>query len=551
MAPPEVVQASVRRGPWHRAMPYALGLGVAGIYLLLAWRTELPGIDDGLVFYHVAGRLLDGNGLTLPYIWTYLPPPSTLTPPAFGYWMPGATYLAVVGMGVLGRSALAALAPWALLVGALAATTFGLARALTGDDWLATLAALVVPACPRIVELGTQTDSTIPCAALGAAALICANGSLGAKRLPAALRSLLAGGLAGLAYLCRGDGLLILAVVLGLAAWRARAAAGSRETRTRLQRTWATVAGGPLPALLGFVGLALPWLIRTRAVFGQFTPPGAAKGIWVVTFEDIHSLGKTIGPRAYLAHLSEGVGAALRDKVLATALSLEVVLTGAGALWPLAIVGAGASARSPEDRFVTWLAPLYLAVLVAFYGLLATEIGRMGSLVRSSLVTLPFLAAAAARGVQALEGRLTLRKLARLRGAGSLALMTAVLVCAVPGLNEAVRVACERDLDTAWIADAIQPSAAHPVVVMSRKPWQVYEQTGFAALQIPNDDLETVFRAAITYGASHLHLRNGTDREALAAIYDGSQADDRLELIAVRGAQRLYRLALVEPQETG
>lgn len=85
-------------------------------------------------------------------------------------------------------------------------------------------------------------------------------------------------------------------------------------------------------------------------------------------------------------------------------------------------------------------------------------------------------------------------------------------------------------------------------VIMTRHPWEVYVSTRCKAIQLPNDDLETIFAVAKKYHAKYLVLP--APRQALEQIYRGTQTDDRLTLVATLPDSqmfvKLYRINLPE-----
>ncbi len=73
---------------------------------------------------------------------------------------------------------------------------------------------------------------------------------------------------------------------------------------------------------------------------------------------------------------------------------------------------------------------------------------------------------------------------------------------------------------------------------MTRNPWEVHYSTGHKAIQIPNEDMDTIYQVAERYGANYLLLRlPGGDqppssRKALESLYYGEQLDERFEFIS-------------------
>jgi hypothetical protein len=80
------------------------------------------------------------------------------------------------------------------------------------------------------------------------------------------------------------------------------------------------------------------------------------------------------------------------------------------------------------------------------------------------------------------------------------------------------------------------------IVIMTRNPWQVNYSTKYMAIQIPNEDLETIYSVALKYGADYLLLP--APREALVEIYNDTRSDERFVFIAkVPGSDlKLYKI---------
>jgi len=82
------------------------------------------------------------------------------------------------------------------------------------------------------------------------------------------------------------------------------------------------------------------------------------------------------------------------------------------------------------------------------------------------------------------------------------------------------------------------------IVIMTRHPWEVYYSTRYKAIQIPNEDLDTIFKVAQKYRANYLLLP--APRKALEGLYRGTQSDERFEIIAAipDSDMQLFRIKL-------
>jgi hypothetical protein len=86
---------------------------------------------------------------------------------------------------------------------------------------------------------------------------------------------------------------------------------------------------------------------------------------------------------------------------------------------------------------------------------------------------------------------------------------------------------------------------ARDVVVMARDVWDLHEGTGFQAVMIPNNDLETIIAVASHYGADYMLLP--APRPALDDIYHMTTPDPRIIFVSdvPETDWRLFRLELV------
>lgn len=487
-------------------------------------QLRLPDSTDGLVYHHAAERLVSGEGLRFPYIWQYLSEPDSLEPVAFGYWMPLATFLGAASLWIFGGGLVAAMLPSILGVAALTALGYALAFRVTRDRSTSLLAAAVIPLYPWVLRWGLSSQAALASAVFGASSLlvVTAPGRRGFARVA------LAGVLAGLATLSRGDGVLVLgSAFVGLGAMAATDATG-RRIRSGL----VGLTRGAPALLLGFLLVMGPWYLRNLAEFGSASPPGASKALFIETAEDLYSIAKPLSLESYLDRVSERPASVLAHKLVATSKLVSNVITDFALLIPLCVLGVLSAWRAGSS------APLimgfgYMGVLIAFYGLVGTEIGE-ASTRKSSLLTLPFWVGAAALGAQAIGDR-------RQRLA---VLAVGLCLFGVLGARSVLKQRLRRSVDYTWIAEALPGERP---VLMSRDPWRVWELLRWPSLQTPNDDLETILEVAERFGATYLYIDRRDRRPGLRAIYDDSEADPRFELLAVHGPEKLYRLSYLAP----
>jgi len=168
-------------------------------YLIYASQLPHPGTDDGLVYYHVAQQIVRGEGITLPYIWNFLASPDALTQPAFGYWMPLATFITVPGLLIFGEtSVVGALLPQILLLIVLISITYVLSWHFTSSRMLASDGALVIAFHPWTTDTVMSSEGALPTAVSGSLAYIAIAAAISSPAIKARYLAVASGLAAGL-----------------------------------------------------------------------------------------------------------------------------------------------------------------------------------------------------------------------------------------------------------------------------------------------------------------------------------------------------------------
>lgn len=239
---------------WGWKLVAAAGLVFAGIRIL--WAASAGDWTGADAFYYVAQArsLAEGRGFVVDYVrWHFSPYPSVFGRPE-DFFHPLFPLSLVPGIRLLGDTYLAyTLSPILTTTLGLPLVAYGIARRVgltRRESALAGLLSLVHPA----LALEGQTPMSDPLFALFGSlsflALLHADGRV--------RRGALAGTLAGLAYLTRGQGQLLVLIYPLLIAWR------RRSLRALLA-----------PDALAFVACAvvteMPWLIRNTLLFGSPT----------------------------------------------------------------------------------------------------------------------------------------------------------------------------------------------------------------------------------------------------------------------------------------
>ncbi len=147
---------------------YLFGLVIYGAASL---RVQSPGYMDADYYYATALQLIDGQGLTEPFLWNYLDDPAGLPHTSHLYWMPLPSLIAAGGM-LFGDSAFrAAQLPFILLAAALPPLSAFFSHRLTRDARLAWMAGLFAAFPGFFLPFLVTIDSFAAFAIAGSASL--------------------------------------------------------------------------------------------------------------------------------------------------------------------------------------------------------------------------------------------------------------------------------------------------------------------------------------------------------------------------------------------
>ncbi|MEK7216744.1 MAG: hypothetical protein AAB289_14240, partial [Chloroflexota bacterium] len=240
--------------------PLMLFMTAAMARLIMVVAVSYPGLDDPAFYLLVAENLAQGRGLVIDVLWNYQIPFETVTHPSNEHWMPLASLLMAPLFAVFGANFQLAQTQGALLGASLAPITWRITRDVMEPlgSWrgYAAFAGALIAINPLLVYQSISADSSTPFAISAALALW-----WGAERATRSPWFALGAGLgAGLAYLARTEGLLLLVLLVGWVAWRAVP-----------QLRWRQVT----LVALGALALAAPWWLRNLTAFGAPMPSSA------------------------------------------------------------------------------------------------------------------------------------------------------------------------------------------------------------------------------------------------------------------------------------
>ncbi len=476
--------------------PYlTLWVAALALRLVAAIMVKQPGFVDAYYYYQVAANWQAGKGLTETTVWNYQASSSfdplitgSLEHPAFTYWTPLATFLTIIPFSLFGVSYWAASLPFMLCGAALAPLAYWLGQLLFGREQLrySWTMALITLFPGRFFLFWNTPDNFAPFALiilLGLAATY-----LGLYRNDRWL--LLAGVMAGLAYLSRSDGSLFSLALLISFWWRRRTLGGQKGPR------WAMLLAGL--ALAGVI--VAPWLGRNWSQFGSILPANNSKVLFLRSYLDFFSYSLRLDAGYYLGW---GWGNIAFNKLQTLLVDgLLITFQGLLLLGPLFLVGLWALRR--KESFQPFL--IYTLVLYFILGLGFSEIGSHGTIFHSTGGLLPFQAGLALAGLEWLG-----RGKARPQAASIL-----ILIAAGVTLYFAFAVnapAWDSDYNAALILKPWFDLNASPKdVIMVGEPLSFNYATGRPAISQASDGTTANLAALKQYGAKWFVL--GPERYA-------------------------------------
>lgn len=471
-------------------------LALVLVIFLTRIASEQPWFTDAYYYFNAAERVVRGEGLTDPYLWTYVAAPDHLPAPSHLYWMPLPSLLAAGGMAVFNApgSYAAAQVGFQLAYWGAALLTYWLGWQMGKTRRHAWAGGLLLIFSGFYARWWGTTDSFAPFALVGAGCLVALGFAAQGKR--PLLMTAAAGALAALGHLCRADGpLLLIAGAMALLwpwgnvlSWRQRVMA----------------------VLLFFsaYGLVmLPWFARNLAAIGSPLPLGGAQSIWLTEYNDLFSYPAQHSAASFFAEGGINLLISTRLEALQWNLARFVAEQGMIVLTPFMLFGLWVRRHDPFVRaFGLYALGLHLTMTFIF-----PFPGYRGGLFHSAAALLPWWMALGLVGLDAAVDALAKRR-RRWRPNTAKPFFTAALLLfavvfsllnvfgnRVPASVSPLYAA----LDTALPADAR---------VMINDPAALYYFTGRGGAALPNNPPETLLEIADRYGMTYLLLdgREGT-----------------------------------------
>ena len=370
---------------------YAIGLLVYGAAAL---RVESPGYMDADYYYATALQLVEGQGLTEPFLWNYLDDPAGLPHISHLYWMPIPSLISAAGM-LLGEPALRAAQPLIAAAGTLGEPAFRTAQLpfvllaamlpplsayyshrLTRNARSAWMAGLFAAFPGFFLPFLVTIDSFAVFAIVGSLSLWLLGRSV---KEPTIAKWFISGLLIGIGALARADGLLLLGVGVLAVLW---------SQQRRISSSLALAFG-----VLVVIG---PWWARNLAETGALLNPGSQRLLWMLEYDDLFAFPAS--DLTFARWWEAGLLAAAQARLAALSTNVQRLIGEGGMIFlaPFMVIGA---IRKWQHPFVR-LSIVYLGSLFVVMTLIFPFVGPRGALFHSMSAVMPLLWALAPIGIR-------------------------------------------------------------------------------------------------------------------------------------------------------
>lgn len=498
--------------------------------LFAASFVQHPGIADSNHYYNVAMRLIEGHGFTSDYIWMYSLPPESIVHPE-EHWMPLTSLIAAIPMALFGPGVFNALIPFILLGALLPLLGYVAARQFQLSELASLFVAAATAVLPEMVLNSVRTDTTIPNVFFVTLSLILLNMALQRGWILAFAAS---GVCAGLSYLTRNDGLLLLPVL-----------GGTLLIHRLAGRSMRLLAQGSAAFIIAAGIIVAPWIVRNLQVLGIPTTPESRDMFFFTSVLDHYAYDRDFTLETMLAEqsASEIIG----KRLFELAAALKLTYTTLDIFLPVAVAGGLILLWTTREkqRWLTFVPTLiFLLIALIAYPLLIPYKSQAGSFKKIYLTVIPLVLPLAG---YALESALADARIQRLTSILVILFLTAnavELVRADARFTAAYMTRMEAVVQT--VNTLPDRNADGKIILMAQDPFML-KFYGIQSVMIPTESREVILTVAERYGVDYLLMP--PDRPALDAIYAGDDADPRFERAArVEGTD--YALYSLNPDSS-
>jgi hypothetical protein len=336
-----------------------------------------PGYMDADYYFAGGVQIVEGKGLSEPYIWNFLGNPDGIPHPSHAYWMPLASFVSALSMYLAGEiSFFTARIGFQIIAALIPPLTAGLAYQISANAMFAAISGVIVVFSGFYLPYTSTTDTFGICMVLGALLFLLISSDdtsqeTSRQQYPHKLRLISMGLVAGLMHLARTDGSTwLLLTLISVCVREASVSLGGEENWVNWHRKLTSIINRRVIiklsfVLIGYLLIMSPWMIRNISVFGTPLSPGGSRALWLTDYDELFNY--PIDGLTFSRWWDAGLGEILKARLWAIGINLQRSLAEQGGIFmvPLILLGMWRLRRNPTVRFGA-LAWLFTFVMMSF-----------------------------------------------------------------------------------------------------------------------------------------------------------------------------------------
>lgn len=505
---------------------YAALTLIMSFVLVFVWQDR-PTYTDAYYHYNAAVQVVNGNGFTDEYFWTYIGAPDSLPSPSHLYWMPGTSMISATSMAIFGDNYRAAQIPLALLLWGTVIITLCVAHLLKARSSQAYIAATITLFGGFFLPFYGATDTITPYAFFGGLCLLCVGLAIDRQQM----RYWLAAGLlAGAGHLIRSDGLLLLLVGWCCAFFP-----------TDYRSNFITKIKRRIPAVAiftaAYVLVMLPWYVRNMNAIGAPLPVGGTQSIWFTEYNDIFNYPPDASPDVLQEDLSSWLAARVDSLGMNGALGTFLAVEGYVILGPFILFALWQRRRDKLLRPVwVFAAGIHLAMTLVF-----PFPGMRGGLLHGVSALIPFWSVLGLLGLESAVRWLAARRRWNARQAVTVFSFAALMLIVPLSVFTVARSRVSEDVSPVY--DALRSMLPEGARVFSHDPAALYYFTGMGGGTLPNETPDVIRDMAVQFDIGYILLQPPDVTRPLLGVPDNPPEFFELIDLQIDGA---YLYAIVD-----
>lgn len=478
----------------------------------IAYFQGSPGYMDADYYFAGGIQLAEGKGFNEPYLWNYLDNPDGLPHPSHAYWMPLASIIAAIGMGLAGQiSWFSGRILFLIIAAIIPIITYSLAYSFSNRSDLALISGLLAIFSGFYATFIPVTDTFGIYMVLGGTFFLVAH------RHEYWSNAIL-GLIAGLMHLARADGISWLLISFLIILWKP-------INNSHYPKFYYKILLSVL-CLFGYLTIIGAWFIRNNLVFGTIFAPGGGTMLWLTSYNQIFSYPPDLVN--FRTWIETGMQEILSVRLWAMNINLKNALASQASIFLLPLIIAGIWSFLKDLRIkigvISWIGYMFLMSIIFPFA------GARGGFFHSGASLQPMWWALAPIGLVTIVKWLGERRAWKIDSASKFFLWATVgfsilfTIYIVQGklINpEGGNDLWSTELNLYKRVDSLIELNAqiNPIVVVANPPGY-YLATGKMAIAVPDGDVKTTLLVAQKFNANYLVLEKEGYPDGLMGLYN-------------------------------